>query len=427
LEEEIGPSLKDTIADLNPTPIQSTLLAHSYSARLTNGMMVVVTILRPECSALLSGSGVPPSFDKSMVREYCGINFSDAVFIDFFSSLRRKCDFSAQRELFEPIVCDNPGCDLFRSRKIYHELCTTKLLTYENLESASIDEVQHRMACNTDTLARLLCQSWIYLVLRGNSFPVDPRPHNIILADNRILFTDCDFNSLTSSTKENLWGYLTATMADDPDRAGMYLLKEMEPPQRVEVDPEMFRSKFRQAAYFGALQPLLGRNSNTIAQLAFQHWKTALEYGYAPKAHLLCFYRGLFSIARIAYAISPYTDPLRAGMEEVRGDRILSQLREISAWTYWLQNSDKFATALINLPRMFDEALTRAVAAKQASPDTSCTSKRNGETANNTIIFLLAAILLLFRPSSMNQMPERLFLLLLVLLAGLVALRKFTD
>jgi predicted unusual protein kinase regulating ubiquinone biosynthesis (AarF/ABC1/UbiB family) len=425
LEEEFHSSIKGFLAEFNPLPVQSTLLTHSYAAKLANGVPVVINVLRPECSALHDLSGLPASFNKAIVQEHCGSCVNDDVFLDFFVSLRRKCDFGSQMEALEWMAHGDTGCDVLCGRRIYRELCTSRIMIAAPVEGLPVDEAVRRQACNTDALARTLCHAWLYQALRGCALPVDPQNYNIILADNRVLFTGCDFITLPSGSKENLWNYLMATMADDPDKAAMCLLQEMWPAQRAKVDAETFRSKFRQSAYFGLLEPLLGRNTNALPQLIFQHWKTALEYGYAPKPHLLCFYRGLFSIARIAQKLSPFGDPLREGVEEARSDRIMEQMKDIVDWQYWFQNSEKFATALVTLPRIVDDALTRTSTPKSGAanndrPQPQATA--SGSTAIIMAIFVLCAVLFVSQLSNTHPAMQT-FALVLVLLAGLMALR----
>lgn len=427
IEEEIHAATKGVFAEFDPAPIQSTLLTHSYAAKLTNGTPVDLTILRPECAALRGGSKMPASFNKSVVQEHCGSQVNEDVFLDFFACLRRKCDFTSRLQTLERMSFDSAGCEVLRTRKMYRELCTSTIMTSDPVEGLLLDEVVRAHACNTDALARTLCHAWLYQALRGSSFAVDLQNHNIVAADNSVLFTGCDFFALSPGSKENLWNYLMATMVDDPDKAAMCLLREMWPARHARVDAETFRSKFRQSAYFGVLEPLLGTNSNALPQLIFQHWKTALEYGYAPKPHLLCFYRGLFSIARIAQKLSPFGDPLREGVEEARSDRIMGQVKDLFDWQYWFQNSEKFATAMVGLPRIVDEALTHASAPRtvqsagegRAQPQ----NKGSGSTAVATVILVFAVMLFVSRSSGTNPAMEK-FALVLLLLAGLMALRN---
>jgi predicted unusual protein kinase regulating ubiquinone biosynthesis (AarF/ABC1/UbiB family) len=430
LEEELPSGLNGVFVQFDFAAVNSTLLTHSLTATLANGAAVEITILRPECRALKDGQPVPQSFDKAIVREYCGSEVTDAVLLDFFTCLRRRCNFTVLMDVMELISYDIAAQGIVLAPRIYRELSKERVMTLERLECTSMDEGLRSRVCNADVLSRRLCQAWLHQALCGNGFAVDLQPHHVAIRDEQVLFTGCDFVSLSSGTKENLWNYIMATMVDDPDKAAMHLLREMCPAQHRKVDAETFRSKFRQAAYFGALEPLLGTNSNALSQLIFQHWKTALEYGYQPKPHLLCFYRGLFSIARISRDLSPFGDPLREGVEEVRNDQIMRQMKDLMEWRYWFRNSDKFANAIVSLPKMIDDALQRASAANETWPEQDEAggrqTKTGGSTSDMTTICALAAVLFVFRSSAASPLTEKAALLLL-LLAGWLALKKFTD
>jgi predicted unusual protein kinase regulating ubiquinone biosynthesis (AarF/ABC1/UbiB family) len=273
-----------------------------------------------------------------------------------------------------------------------------------------------------DALAIRICHVWLQQSLHGHCLPVDPQPRNIrVSAEDRIAFHDCDLVSLPGNTMENLSNYLDALLAEDPDKAIFYLLREMTPAQaggRVDIDS--MRSNFRQAAYFGLLEPVLGTNCNAIAQIAFQHCKTAREHHCVPKAGLLCFYRGLFSIARAARQVCPEGDPLREGLKELRATRAFDQLWEIMDWRYWYQNTDKFAAAMVHMPRVVDEALTRTSAAGLDVPQRPSASRRR--SSSETLIFLLVLTAVI------SQLPvtpgwSGKMLPLALMLAGLLALR----
>lgn len=426
LEEELSPSLKRTLVEFNSSPSRCSLLTQSHHARLANGSPVTVTMLRPECFGLGNESQVPSFFDKAMVQEYCGHSMDDAVFLDFFTSLHRKCDFATQMEILEGMARDNAGVKILSSLKIYPELSNTRIITMQQVEGLPLEEAASHHTCNKEVLARSLCQAWLHQALCTNGFAVDAHARNIMVVNNALLFEGCEFARISAESRENLWNYLMATMVDDPDKAAMYLLREMFPSQR-RVDLQAFRSRFRQSAYFGALEPLLGTNSNTLAQLIFQHWKTALEYGYIPKSELLCFYRGLFSSATTAQSLSPFTDPLRQGIEEVRSDRIAGQFKEMFDLQYWFQNSEKLATALATLPRIMDDALTQASVPDHFGPtqEQHRADKSSGRTSVIVICLLLTLMVLLRSPNGSPSADWPFLLLLMV--SGFMVLKKITD
>lgn len=428
LEAEFSVGQKKAFARFDLDDVESRLLTLSMAAELVNGDPVMVTILRPEYCALKSGSLVP-TFNAAILQEYCGNAVNDTVVLDFFACLRRKCDFTAQLGIMELMSYDSAASDLHRPRRIYPELSTNGVMTLARENGIPIDEAVRGRVCEPRDLSLRLCQAWLSQALHGSGFAVDPQPHNIRVNGNSVLFTGCDYVGLPSGTKDNLRNYFMATMMDDPDKAAMYLLREMWPTQR-KVDPETFLSKFRQSAYFGVLQPVLGTNSNALAQLVFQHWKTALEYGYSPKPHLLCFYRGLFSVARIAQRLAPLGDHLREGMEEVRADGIVAQMKDLADWRYWFRNSDKFANILVSLPKLLDDALTRSSTQDPVRSRLDESDRRHarsgGSRVDLTMIFVLAALLLFLQSSNMNPWTGKA-ILLLILLAGAMALNKIGD
>jgi predicted unusual protein kinase regulating ubiquinone biosynthesis (AarF/ABC1/UbiB family) len=306
-------------------------------------------------------------------------------------------------------------------------LCTRNVLTLEAEDEGpaqAIDEIIGRPGRGVDALAIRLCHVWLQQALHGHCFPVDPQARNIrVYTGNRITFHNCDLVSLPGNTMENLSNYLDALLAEDPDKAIFYLLREMTPAQAGgRVDTDSMRSNFRQAAYFGMLEPILGTNSNAIAQIAFQHCKTAREHRCVPKPGLLCFYRGLFSIARAARQVCPEGDPLREGLKELRANSAFDQLREIMDWRYWYQNTDKFAAMMLHLPRTFDEALTRTSTAGLDVRQKASAYRRRSSSETLIFLLVLAAVI--------SQLPvtpgwSGKMLPLALMLAGLLALRGF--
>ena len=431
IEQELSTQSPGAFLEFNDDPLGSTLLAQYHSATLASGIPVTVVILRPEYYALQTSSGVPPSFNMALVEQICGLELSEDVLFDFFSALRRKANLVRQAEILENMAGDNSLTELLFIPRVYRELSTARLMTLGPTEGIPLARVAQNGHCNTDLLARRLCQVWLQQALCGQGFPVDIHPHNVLLTeDNRILFAGCDWTTLSSNARDNLWSYMMATIVDDPDRATLYLLREMYPLPHIRVDGQNFRSKFRQAAYFGALAPVLGTNSNALPQLIFQHWKTALEHGQSPKPDLLCFYRGLFAVARIAHGLSALGDPMREGIEEVRAFKTVEQVREIVDWRYWYQNSDKFATALINLPKIMDDALTRASAPPQSPHVLDKLEGRprrmGGALSSAAVLVALAAVVFASRPQAGSPLTEK-FALLLIFLAGLIALKGSGD
>jgi hypothetical protein len=335
---------------------------------------------------------------------------------NFKAALRRKTNFHTRCDSIELMTHNASQFQQLRSFRCYPELSSSRLLTFEPLGGQGLEQILREQG-RSDALARRLCHVWLHQSLRGHCFPVDPQPHNIVLVPgaNQIAFLNCDLARLPQGARENLSSYFDAVMSDDPNRAAMFLLREMRPPASGRIDIDSFHSSFRQSAFFGMLEPVLGSNSNAIAQVVFQHWKTALEHGYSPKPHLLDFYRGLFAISRIAYKLSPAEDGLREGAMELRMTCAFDELRSVMDWRHWYQNSDKFASALLCLPGALDEALSAAAMPQEGIAHSEKEPTEGGRQGGLPVAFMCAAICALCLLIPTAAWSEKLTLLVLMI------------
>lgn len=432
LADELGPGVNAILPELHPAPLRWTPISQSHLTTLKNGNPVVVNLLRPEYYSLQSEQGALDSFDSAFLRSCCPEVAAEETLRDFFDSLRRKTDFLFQAEAIASMTQDAASFDLLGACRVHSEFCTRRLMVLDHCEDRSLDRFLRAFPHHAELLALRLCQVWLQQAFFGKSYAVDAMDNNVSMRANRqICFRDCDFAVLPKKTKENLWNYLIATGTDDPDKAASYLLTEMSRANHARVDPEAFRSSFRQAASFGELEPVLGTNSNSLSQLIFQHWKTALEHGYRPHPHLLSLYRGLFSLARIARQIAPARDSLREGLEELRSSRTLRQLTDLAEWGAVVGGSEKFATAFAQLPKALDDALNKASASSQEGlilgfPKPA--QPKTGSALGNVMVnFLLAVTVFLSQPSlGVSRWAVELAAVSLML-AGLLVLRGITD
>jgi len=424
---ELGARETTAFAEFEDIPYETRLLFQGHRARLRTGATVAVVVLRPWCAVFQQPLEPSQVIDVDSLSEYFGDWMNAGLLIDFINSMQRKTDFTSARKAMDLMVRDASSCESLLFHKSYAELCTRQLMVFEPSAAHPLDYILQRQVNSSTALGQLLCQVWLQQALYGRCFPVDPQLHNVLISNKQVAFINCDLAGLPNSAKENLQSYFNAMLVDDPDRAAKHLLLEMAP-RKSRVDPDAFRTNFRQAAYFGMLQPVLGTDSNALAQIAFQHWKTALDNGYFPKNHLLCFYRGLFSIARIARLITPEGDPLRVGMEELRSKNSLNQIREIMDMRYWYQNMDKFAAVMVNLPRTFDDALSKTSSRPSAPlPQTSqepAGAPRGKFSVNAIVLLLLAAFVMQLRT---NQTATGKLMLVVLMLAGLFLLRGADD
>jgi predicted unusual protein kinase regulating ubiquinone biosynthesis (AarF/ABC1/UbiB family) len=421
---QLGMNFRDRFLEFDFAPVRSELFVQAHRAVLRHSEDVTVLLARPEFAAPAVADQVANELRHPAVREFASRFITNDLMLDFQAALRRSANLSRRSQAMERSRAEASAAGQETARKIYHELSGRNVLTTTNWETNFVDGMMDTLVRDGQRWARLLCQQWLRQSLCTRFCPVDPRPGNINLFGYRFSFDCNDFMELPKSTRQVLRDYLLATLIDDPDQAARALLQEMIAPKRV-LDPGGFRSKFRQAAYFGALEPVLGTDTNTLAQLIFQHWKTAIEYGYTPTHRLLCFYRGLFSIARLARELAPESDSLREGMEELHAAMVIDEFGEMANANYWFQNVDKYAMTLINLPRDVDEALTRAAgaSANESSGSMMDDGSHDAKTAWAGVLLLIAAIVFIMQSEASRWIEQSAALALMI--AGLVGLRTW--
>jgi predicted unusual protein kinase regulating ubiquinone biosynthesis (AarF/ABC1/UbiB family) len=423
IAEELGANYRRLFKEFALVPLRSNLIGQAHQAQLVNGESVTVFVMRPIFSTAGHDNRVLEQLGLGWIRDLWPECSTQDVIADFMEALRRSTDLRFRGQvLASTSSAESSGINW--SRKFYAELSGERVLTLSTHEEVYVEQLLHTDGYKLRNLARAVCQTWLWKSLNGRFCPVDVNVRNIATANSQaIAFDGNEFIELPRRTKDNLRLYLMATLEDDPDCAARYLLQEMLPPKHGVNNPGEFRSRFRQAAYFGALEPILGTDTNALAQLIFQHWKTTLDFGYTPAPHLLCFYRGLFSIARVARKLAPTEDPLREGLEELDATLTLAKFKDLAAASYWFQNSDKYAMATINYPRAMDEALDHASRPNldDWSESTSERFPRKRHSPFASIMLVAAVTTFILRGDVNTWMQNSIVIVLLI--TGLLALR----
>ena len=428
LLRELGPARMAAFAHIDYASPQPALTTQSQPAQLSNGTPVSILLLRPEYYELPQLRRSNPYFEADKLKKNCTELVLHEALNDFLAYMELRTNLREQAIAIDALSQSAKSCSWLGAPMVYTELCTPRVMVFKQVEALSLSAFFEMHPYSAPMLSARICSVWFHLAVTAKAFPLDFQPQNIFVSEKGLLyFQDCAFASLPRRTQENLQSYMTATAASLPDEAAVHLLKEMSRTSQRALDVEQFRGNFRQAAPFGLLEPVLGANSNALPQLIFQQWKTALDHGYRTEPHLLSFYRGLFAAARTARATSPLRDSLREGWEDFRAARTIQEFWELSHWSSWTQDLDKYATAIASLPSALDHALTLASIPEQAS--TSLEQTASGVRARKelrevpAVLFVLAIAVLLSQVARLSVWTTRLTVLALVL-AGLMLLRS---
>jgi ubiquinone biosynthesis protein len=413
-KREIGCAPEEAFPAFEEEPFESRLLYQSHRARLPDGAPAVVKIISPEAEQrflcdlellhLLEGAlgGVAP----------CGgAPFQSAV-ADFAAVLGQQMDFTREARALETLARDAEGFGALRVPSVQRGLCTTRVMVVEELTGYRLDDVEFSRAERQEgvrgipkvfdrtSLARLLCSVWLRQALLGHVFPVEPRPVNVVvLSDKQVAFTGGFFASMPGESQSNIWNYLIAAAAENPDRACSCLLKEVRQKGSPGRDEDL-RHRFRQVVPFRDSEWYRDDDINHLAEHLVVHWRAAAECGYVPQPHLASFYRGLFAIASTAQRLSPESDPLLEGLQDARLLAGLAQVREMMSLQQFGDQMDSYAAMMVGLPQKLDEMLTLASegGARVRLHVQEAASRRHGKNSSavfTALLFALAAAALL--------------------------------
>jgi ubiquinone biosynthesis protein len=416
IARETGGSLEGVYPVFEDEPYESRLLFQSHRARLNNGKAVIVQVVHPELQAYLECDlelllVLKPAFVGTLWR---GTALEDAIG-DFRRTLQWQIDLLYGVQVCEMLARDAQEFEMLKVPRVYKELCSSQMLTMEQLSGTSLGEmitayekveigrspvIFEAMGIEPHMLARRFCMMWLRQALLGKQFPVELYPEDIVLLPNKqIACTGGVFASLPADAKKNLWHYMLATSTEDPDRACSYLLREIEPQGRP-VDEDELRYRFREIVPFRDGGWRGSVDSSSLAEHLFVHWKLVSERGLRPQRHLLCFYRGLFQTLAMVRRFAPDRDPLLEGLQDMRTIVMLEQFQEMLTWGTLSDKLDKYSAMMMALPQKFDQALTLMVESHAQSPLQGTRSaphrrQRNSSAVVIALLLMLVAVVLL--------------------------------
>jgi predicted unusual protein kinase regulating ubiquinone biosynthesis (AarF/ABC1/UbiB family) len=406
---EMGRRPTEIYAAFDEEPFESRLTFQSHRAQLRSGEAVIVRAVHPEFEKLLA-------YDLELLSLLNGVLAGvliEGAIEDFRLTLKQQIDFVREAEMMAEFARDAIRSKAVKAPTAHGALCTSKILTLEHLSGSNLGdlisafngrEIKGGLATaappplagiDCGELASLLCNVWLRQSLQGSVFPIDPCPENILILSNRqIAFTGGFFAGLQSYVKTNLFNYLVAAAAHDPDSACSYLLREMRRGKGAASEEEV-RRRLRQVIPFRDGGWRDSGNCPSLAEYLFVHWRFARECGYQPQPHLLCFFRGLFQIAAIARRLGPGRDPLMEGLQDLRFNAVFAEFRDMVSLGRLGDGLDKYAAVMTELPQRLNDALTIAIEghARLKCGEIERIKDRSRKNSSTTVIALLLLLM----------------------------------
>ena len=218
IEEEIGATLEEAFAEVDPEPLAAASIAQVHRARLHDGSRVVLKIQRPGIERVVSQDLATLYLMAALVDRYVpeARPFRLREIVDEFArTLRRELDFfleASNTERFRQNFQEFRGVVIPAVR---WEFTTRRLLVLEAIEGrrAEDPEALRDMGHDTSALARTLARAFLKQVFEDGLFHGDLHAGNVLVTpDGRIAFLDFGAVGYLSEEAQECLGHLFLAM-----------------------------------------------------------------------------------------------------------------------------------------------------------------------------------------------------------------------
>src|SRR5712671_6128705 len=422
VESQLGIAVDEAFLAVEPTPYHTSVLRDSYLATLRHGQDVSVHVLRPEYRHPLTGQlDALRMLARLALFQHWPLDAASQVVDDFSRELNLRVNFLQEADTVDALALDAQAGDGFWSPRTIREYCRPGVLTVDQRPCLSLsaivpgkvsrdgaEEAPVGRSISSERLARLLCLTWLRQVIHGRAFPVQFGPDDVfLLDDSQLAFFGGVLSTSPSDAKENIWKYLLAVAADNPDDCCRSLLNLMYKQKDTEATPELLAS-FRQAVTCFMSAPGQADLHSGLAARILRHLQLAIQAGYRPLPEMLTFYRGLFCTLRAVRALRPTVDPVLEAVEGIWIQGIFGSARQMILPDALGDIASKYAAAMMEFPRRLDALLSQPRLLKEDREfSESGTRSTNSRDPSYPIVgvLLLTAILLLVRNSPIGFAP----------------------
>jgi ABC1 atypical kinase-like domain len=396
---ELGSPPAELFASFEEEPFDVRLLHQSHRAWLATGQEVVVRVIHPGLEERIAlDAGLLPLLRPALPA---GFPLEEAA-ADFRLALADGIDLALAAEALEGLGRSAADGDLPVAPEVHRRLTATGVLTLSPLRgdplAAAACETTGEEAVAYD-LARRILLFWLRQALTSRKLSLEA--DLVLLPGGRLGCDGGTFTDVDGASQTNLWEYLRATAAHEPERIFACLVRELVAPPRGEARGDL-RKRLRQVVPFGEERP--GASRESLIEHLTTHWRLIRQCGYRPQPHLLAFYQGLFWASRTGWLLAPTRDPLRDPLRDA-----LDDLRWLDGWAQVQQLTDPrrvaemaegYLATLAVLPQQIEQALDRLTRdgglshPRAAGPPDRRREARNTSTAALALGLAMAAVAL---------------------------------
>ena len=365
-EYEFGQLPDDVFLEFETEPFISRLLFQKHKARLKNGQLAVVKFIHPEIENYLKSDLDLLTLLYPAFVGKCADRIFNQTIKDFCWLIKRQTDFGTQAKNLRLLAQEAENFELLKVPRVYQELCSSNILTVEELRGITLNEFIHQARRQNENLNNVpssdggykdvacdLLFVWLRQTQMGRLFPIDPSSENIvILPDRRITFTDCIFDTLPETVGKNLLAYLSAVEAEEPDRACHFLVKAISRDTEF-IEADELRRLFRQVTPFNPHESSEGY----ILENILSHWRLLTGGGYMLEMHVQSFFRGINLLCNQSQRIAPYSVSIKEGLQKMCLHSMFVEWQEMIGFQQMGGQTEAYFKIFLEMPNKFEDAV----------------------------------------------------------------------
>jgi predicted unusual protein kinase regulating ubiquinone biosynthesis (AarF/ABC1/UbiB family) len=341
----------------DPELFAEGVLHRRYRGRLRGGAATVVTLTRTaDVEAVELDLSLLPSFADRFRPVEAGREAVRGAAEDFRDLVRAWADLPREAALLAVAAEDAESGGPCRPPAVEPTPGSRDILVLRRASGKRFGRARSEVGDrDRPRLAIRLLTAWLWQVFAGRVFATEFDPDDVTLLPGGGIEVDGLYVRLADATRADLWDYLVAVAAGEPDRAAGSLVRLTVPGPAADPADRLL-ARVRQAVPYRECRSAGGED---FGDLLLAYWRIAGECGYRMPFGLLRFHAATLRLRAAAADLAPGLDALRCAVENVRIITGLSDFRAAANLGWVREGLEHLTPLLLELPRKFDDALTQ--------------------------------------------------------------------